>query len=108
MTCSLIYITVPNEEAAIKISRYLLEKKLAACINIIENVKSLYCWEGKIEEGSEKILLAKTTKNLVSTVVDAVKSLHEYECPAIFSIKIEDGEKNFLKWIENSVKDDIS
>jgi periplasmic divalent cation tolerance protein len=107
-SASIIYITIPNKTQAYLIGQALLEDNLIACANIISNVESIYKWQGKIETAQEFILIAKTTKTLVDNVIDRVQKLHEYECPCIISLNVENGNKIFLKWIENSVNNDIS
>ncbi|MFO1243228.1 MAG: divalent-cation tolerance protein CutA [Rickettsiales bacterium] len=99
----LVYITTSSTEEAEKIARDLIERKLAACANIIPGMRSLYWWEGKIAEGDECVLILKTTVECVDTLQLHVKTLHSYECPAILVLSIEDGYAPFLSWIAQSV-----
>lgn len=94
-----IYITAPDMDTARKIGGYLVEHYLAACANIIPGTHTIYRWEGKIERGEEVVVIAKTVQNRVEEVVDAVKSLHPYECPCIVSLPVEGGFPPYLKWI---------
>ncbi len=101
---SLLYTTFPNEEEAVSISRNLLEKRLIACVNILGKTKSLYFWEGQLEENKEIAVLLKTTRKSVPEVINILQELHSYETPAILEIPIERGGEPFLKWIRESVR----
>jgi periplasmic divalent cation tolerance protein len=104
MKVNLIYITAKDKAEARKIGSELLESKLAACVNIIDNMNSLYVWEGKIQDDKEVILIAKTTEARVPLLIEKVKTLHSYDCPCIVSIPVSDGNDEFLEWIANEVK----
>jgi periplasmic divalent cation tolerance protein len=101
---SLLYTTFPNEEEAIRISRDLLEKRLIACVNILGKTKSLYFWEGQLEENKEIAVILKTTGGNVPEVIKILQELHSYETPAILEIPIERGGQPFLMWIQESVR----
>lgn len=94
-----IYITASNKEEARKIGRALVESRLAACINVIDNMNSIYWWEGKVQDDNETIIIAKTKEPLVEELIKKVKSLHSYDCPCVVALPIEDGNKDFLDWI---------
>ena len=98
-----VYITTKDEEEARNIGKALVEEKLAACVNI-HPVKSIYRWEGKIQEEGETAMFVKTKAGLVNEVISRVKELHSYEVPCIVSLPIEQGYPDFLKWIEKSTK----
>ncbi len=100
----IIYITSPSKEEALSISRTLIDEGLAACTNIFSDMTSVYKWEGKIQQSSEFILIVKTTKSLVNAAEERIKELHSYKCPCIMSIKIDNCDKDFLKWVETSTK----
>jgi len=99
METRFVYTTVGDINEAKKIGRILLEKRLAACVNLLEAMESMYWWEGTIEQSREVVLIAKTTQRLVSALISAVKENHSYECPCIVSLPIETGNPAFLKWI---------
>lgn len=103
MGAVIIFITASNMEEAEKISNSLLEEKLAACVNILPHVNSAYWWKGKIEKSIEVMMIAKTTGELVENIIERVKQLHSYEVPETVAIQITDGNKDYLKWINNSV-----
>lgn len=104
MTECMVYITTSSMEEAEIIGRNIVSRKLAACVNIINNMKSIYNWDGKIETGEEVIMIAKTKKVLVNQLIESVKTLHSYDCPCIVAIPIIDGNEDFLKWIRNETK----
>lgn len=100
----IIYITTSSKDEALKISKTLLEEETIACANIIDGMTSVYKWEGEVCEGSESVLLLKTPEALLEKAIGRVKELHSYDCPCIASIKIDNCDKDFLKWVELSVK----
>ena len=104
MSECMIYITTNSEEEAEIIGRNLVSRKLAACVNIIGNMKSIYHWEGKIETGEEVIIIAKTKKALVNELIENVKTLHSNKVPCIVAIPIIDGNADFIQWIRNETK----
>lgn len=104
MDARLIYMTAGSETEAETIGRQLVESRLVACVNIIDNMRSFYIWKDEVQDDREIILIAKTVRERVQAVTEKVKSLHSYECPCIVSIPIEDGNPDFLKWIGDEVK----
>ncbi len=103
MQYRLVYITTKDEEEAREIGRVLVGERLAACVNI-HPIKSVYRWEGEIEEADEVALLVKTRAPLIDMVVSRVREMHSYEVPCIISLPIEKGYPDFLKWIDRSTK----
>ena len=99
METRFVYITAANMQEAKKIGRILVKKRLAACVNLIDAMQSMYWWEGTVQESRETVLIAKTTKQLVSALTAVVKENHSYECPCIVSLPIVAGNPAFLKWI---------
>ena len=100
--CS-IYITAGDEDEARRIGRTLVEEKLAACVNILP-IKSIYRWEGNIQEEDEVAMFVKTKAELADKVIGRVKELHAYEVPCIVTLPIEKGYPDYLKWINESTK----
>jgi len=100
----MIYITAGSKDEAKRIGKALINAKLAACVNIIENMTSMYMWDGKLQDDKETILIAKTTKERVPGLIEKVKSLHSYDCPCIVSLPVSDGNPAFLKWVANEVQ----
>lgn len=98
------YITCKNKSEAKKIGMILLREKLAACVNIFDNMNSLYWWEGKIEEAGETVLIAKTTKRLFSKLSKKVKIVHSYSVPCILQLEVKDGNKEYIKWLLENIR----
>ena len=101
---NLVYITTKDKSEARKIGKELLEAHLAACVNIIEAMNSLYWWEGKLQDDQECVLIAKTKESLVGELIEKVKSLHSYSCPCVLSVAIQDGNKDYLEWVSHQTK----
>ncbi len=94
----LIMCTVPDEKIALIISKGLVENKLAPCVNILNGIRSIYFWNGKIEDGRELLLLIKTKKELFKDVEEFIIKNHPYEVPEIISFKIENSLEEYEKW----------
>ena len=105
MELNLIYITTKDKDEAKKIGSELVKERLAACVNIIDGMNSIYRWKGKIQNDSEAILIAKTRKSLVDKLIAKVKSLHSYACPCIVSLPILNGNKEYLTWLQNETQE---
>lgn len=97
----IVFITASKEDEAIKISKELVEERLAGCINIIKNIRSIYRWEGKIEDESEVLMIAKTKKNLFEELTKKVKEIHSYSVPEIIAVPIIVGAEDYLTWLRN-------
>ncbi|OYT40458.1 MAG: cytochrome C biogenesis protein CcdA [Desulfurococcales archaeon ex4484_58] len=100
----LVLITASNREEAENIARELVKDKLVACVNIVDNIKSIYWWKGEIEDSRESLLLVKTRINVFDRLVKKVKSIHSYEVPEIIALPIITGYKEYLKWLSESLK----
>lgn len=99
----LIYIVCANIDEARRISRYLLEHRLAACTNI-HAIASSYWWEGEIVDDNEIAMIAKTTPDKFEEVRDAVLKLHSYQVPCIISIPVDRVEERYLQWLRGEVR----
>ncbi len=97
------YVTAKNQAEARKIGEAVVRERLAACANIIPSIRSVYWWKGKVERGKESVLLLKTKKPLVSRLIKRVKELHSYEVPCVDIIQVTDGNKDYFRWIEESL-----
>jgi periplasmic divalent cation tolerance protein len=100
----IVLCSAGSEDEARKIARHLVEQRLAACVNIIPRMESIYRWQGKLESSGEWLLLIKTTVERFPAVRDAIRDLHSYELPECIAISIEDGSSGYLEWIAQSVK----
>ena len=94
-----VYTTWPSTVEAEQAGHALVERRLAACVNILPNMVSLYWWEGKIERGDEVVMIVKTRASLAPAVEAAVKAMHSYTTPAILVLPLESVEKSYLGWI---------
>lgn len=94
-----VFITASNEDEASRVAHSLVENRLAACVNIIRNVRSIYSWQGKIEDDSEVLMIAKTQRTLFDALSKRVKELHSYTVPEIIAVQIVDGSEDYLKWL---------
>jgi periplasmic divalent cation tolerance protein len=99
----LIYITTADKDEARAIGRHLVQSRLAACVNILDQMNSMYEWQGEFQDDHEAVMIAKTTEERVPSLIAAVKERHSYECPCIVTLPITDGNPDFLDWIEERV-----
>ncbi len=99
----MVLSTAGSEEEARKIARHLVERRLAACVNVVPQVQSIYRWKDKVEEASEWLLLIKTTAQAFDQVRHAIADMHSYDLPECICLAIEDGSPNYLQWIGDSV-----
>jgi len=100
----LVLSTAGSEEEARKIANGLVERHLAACVNIVPQIESVYRWQGKMESAPEWLLLIKTTSEKFANVRDAIRELHSYDLPECICVNIEDGSAAYLEWIAANVK----
>lgn len=99
-----VFITTKDKEEGKKIAEKLVEEKLAACVNIIDAVHSLFWWEGKGNDAKESLLIVKTKEALFDPLVKMVKSLHSYTVPEIIALPIITGNEDYLNWIKDSTR----
>lgn len=100
---SAAFITVPDKEIAKTLARSIVEKRLAACVNIIPGATSIYFWEDKINEDEEVLMMVKTETKLIPELTEFIKKNHPYSTPEVISTKIEDGNPDYLKWVSSTV-----
>jgi periplasmic divalent cation tolerance protein len=104
MSIRFVYMTAGSLEDARRIGRELVSAGLAACVNIFPHMDSIYTWEGKVEEASEVVMIAKTTEARMGELMAKVKELHSYSVPCIVSLAVEGGYPPFLEWVASSVE----
>ncbi|PTN33165.1 divalent-cation tolerance protein CutA [Desulfonatronum sp. SC1] len=95
----MVYMTAESMDQAKTIAKELISNRLAACVNILDHMQSLYWWEGNVEESGEVVILAKTRAELLSALTERVQAVHSYDCPCIVSWPLTDGHQPFLDWI---------
>ncbi len=99
MTYCLVYITAGTAEEARRIGAALVEERLAACANVIDGMRAIYRWEGRVQNDEEAVLIVKTRADLLDALTERVKALHSYEIPCVVGIPIVGGNADFLEWI---------
>jgi len=99
----LVLTTCGSSEEARRIAQELIELRLAACVNIVPQVESLYRWKGEVESAPEWLLLIKTTANAFERLRDTIRKIHSYDIPECIAIAVEDGSIPYLDWIGASV-----
>jgi periplasmic divalent cation tolerance protein len=100
----IILSTAASADEARKIARELVERRLAACVNIIPQIESIYRWQDKVESAQEWLLLIKTNAEQFPAVRDAICELHSYDVPERIALNIEDGSPEYLQWLDDSFK----
>jgi|SRR5580692_2733253 periplasmic divalent cation tolerance protein len=100
----IVLSTAGSEDEARRLARHLVEHQLAACVNIVPRVESIYRWQGKVESSQEWLLLIKTSAEKFPAVRDAIRELHSYDLPECIALTIEDGSPDYLQWLADSVK----
>ncbi len=100
----IVLTTAGSADEARKIADALVERRLAACVNIVGPITSVYRWRGTVENAQEWLLLVKTTLALFERVRAAIRELHSYELPECVEIAIEDGSTEYLEWIGDNVR----
>lgn len=97
-----VLITVPSEEVARTLAKTLVEERLAACVNIVPGLTSVYRWQGKVVEDQELLLLVKTTTHAFPRLKERVKALHPYTVPEIVALPIAEGNREYLDWLREN------
>jgi len=100
---AIIYITVSNEEEALKIGTHIVKERLAACSNIIKEMKSIYWWENKLENDEEAILILKTVEEKVDEIIAKVKEIHSYDNPCIIALPVIKASDSYLDWLNEEI-----
>ena len=99
----LVLVTAPSEDEARRIANALVEERLAACVNIVGAIESVYRWEGQVTTDRESLMIVKTTAAGYEQVEQRVKELHTYSTPEVIAIRIERGSEQYLSWLQGSV-----
>ncbi|KAL6983152.1 hypothetical protein U1Q18_016547 [Sarracenia purpurea var. burkii] len=100
-----VYVTVPNKDAGKKLAESLVKEKLAACVNRVPGIESVYQWQGEVQTDSEELLIIKTRESLLEALQEHVKANHEYEVPEVIAMPIIGGSTPYLEWLKNSTRD---
>ena len=104
MSAAFVYMTAKDKEQAVSIGRTLVEERLVACVNVLDNMTSLYWWDGNVQEDNEVVLIAKTSEILLESLIQRVKDLHSYECPCVVAWPIAAANPAYLQWIDDETR----
>lgn len=99
-----VYITTGSVEEARSIGGNLVRDKLAACINILPQMESIYFWDGDLQQDQETVLIAKTRGDLLEKLTEYVKSSHSYSCPCVAVLKASPGNRDYFQWLDDQLK----
>lgn len=99
-----IYCTVPNKKEGKEIAKALVEKKLAACVNIVDKIESIFSWDGELCEEHEALMIIKTKQILFDKVNALIQGLHSYNVPEVIALPMVEADGNYLKWIEHETR----
>ena len=98
-----VYVTAPEDEA-VNLAKTLVDERLVACVNIVPGLRSIYWWQGKVEDGPEVLCIMKTRGNLFESMRDRVRELHSYEVEEIIALPILAGNLPYLDWIKENTQ----
>lgn len=99
MSAIYAYITTADRDEAQRIGRALVESRLAACVNILPDMQSIYRWEGRVQEARECVLIAKSEADQADAIVVKVREMHSYTCPCVAILPVTGGNPDYLEWI---------
>lgn len=99
-----IHITAPGREQATAMARALVQERLAACVNIVGGVRSIYTWDGNLQEEDEVLCLVKTRPDLLPALIDRVRAIHPHQVPEILAFEVADGSPAYLDWLTASTR----
>jgi periplasmic divalent cation tolerance protein len=99
-----VLVTAPSAEKAAELGRALVSERLAACASVVPGVRSIYWWEGKVQDEAEALILLKTTPARFQELRDRVVALHPYQVPEVVALKVDAGSEKYLEWIAGEVR----
>ncbi|CAI5667360.1 protein CutA homolog isoform X1 [Oreochromis niloticus] len=103
---SVLVINTPNEQTAKHVGRAIMERRLAASVNILSKTSTMFYWKGEIQDANEILMLVKTKTSRIQKVVDYVRSIHPYGNPEVLSLAVDDGSLAYMKWMDEAIPDD--
>ncbi len=98
-----VLVTVGSADEGDRLARALVEARLAACVNRVKSVQSIYRWKGKIESSEEELLIVKTRRDLFERLKEKIQQLHSYQVPEIIALPIIEGSESYLRWLEEEL-----
>jgi len=99
-----ILSTCESREEAGRIARHLVERRVAACVNILEGARSIYWWQGQVEEGSEALLVIKSSRDLFDRVREELLRMHSYQTPEVIALPVIAGSEAYLEWMARELQ----
>jgi periplasmic divalent cation tolerance protein len=96
----IVFVTVSSQEEGERIGSSLVESKLAACVNVLPQVSSIFSWQGKIEKDGEVLLLIKTTRERMDDLAARIKEMHSYDLPEILAVPVFAGSRDYIDWVQ--------
>ncbi len=104
MSVKIVFCTVSGENEAEKIAERIVTAKLAACVNIVPHIKSVYLWNDKLQKDSEYLLIIKTHSRVLQNLINTLNDVHSYDIPEILAVDVTDGLTNYINWVKNNVE----
>ncbi|MGQ0569555.1 MAG: divalent-cation tolerance protein CutA [Armatimonadota bacterium] len=101
-----VLVTASSADEALCIARALVDERLAACVNVVPGLQSIYRWQGQVEQADEVLLVVKTVRHLLQAVVERVLTLHSYTVPEVIALPVQGGSAAYLAWVGDSVRSD--
>ncbi len=101
----LVLSTVDTQQEAERIARHLVEERLAACVNLVPKITSIYRWKGALERATEHLMIMKTAQDRLASLTQRFKELHPYEVPEVIALSIEEGDSTYLEWIFSETRE---
>jgi len=95
-----VFSTCGSEEEAVRIAKQLVDRRVAACVNLIPRIRSFYRWQGKVEDSTEWLLIVKTSRGRFNALRTVLEAAHSYELPEVLALPIVDGSPNYLAWLD--------
>lgn len=103
MSALVVLVTAPSTDAALSLGRALVDERLAACVNVVPGITSIFAWEGKREEAAEALLVIKTESRRYAALEQRVLELHLYSVPEVLALTVEAGSPAYVQWVRDSV-----
>jgi periplasmic divalent cation tolerance protein len=98
-----IMSTAPDESVAAALAAALVERRLAACVNLVPGVRSLYWWDGALQDDAEVLMICKTDAERLDALTEALQQMHPYDCPEVVALPVAGGAERYLSWISDTL-----
>ena len=101
-----VHVTTPDRDVAMRLARLLVDRSLAACVQVVPGVTSVFVWDGAVEENEEQLLLVKSTADLVGPIRELVHAEHPYDTPEVLAVAVADCDPRYAAWLRETVRTD--